>query len=291
MGRPRAIITLNLYKWGDTDEPDPNLATAQDDVVANGAVRGPTTSSQSLFNLTGAIDREDASTQCEDENMTLGRQTHRTGKNWSKKLPLSTEIPVQSNPAAKTGKRTIRDALPAEKVYGTSGQLTADDLDRLDNSVPSTATLSTKAKEPRVRSRLSMADTRSLEGQLTKHQLSSAKLISTLQKGFISQSQKYNAEKAEMMSTIAKMECLLNPRQIAACQPDPSTNPGSPTIVDMANDISYDSSVSVMRTWGVSGTNGYQRQFTDKKFGTDHCNLTGPCAGGDHVGGTHSRAT
>ena len=38
--------------------------------------------------------REDASTECEDEEMTLGRQTPRTGKDWSKELPLSIEIPV-----------------------------------------------------------------------------------------------------------------------------------------------------------------------------------------------------
>ena len=44
---------------------------------------------------------------------------------------MSTEIPVQGKLIAKTGKRTIRDTLPAAKVYGTTGQLTGDDLDRL----------------------------------------------------------------------------------------------------------------------------------------------------------------
>ena len=74
-----------------------------------------------------------------------------------------------------------------------------------------------------------MADIRSLEGQLTKHHLSSAKMIFTLLKKLISQSQKYNAEKAELIGTIARMETLLNPRQIAACQPEPIKTPGPPT--------------------------------------------------------------
>ena len=42
------------------------------------------------------------------------------------------------------------------------------------------------------------------------------------------------------------MEKLLNPKQIVSCQPDTVKAPGPPTIVDMANDISDDSSVSVM---------------------------------------------
>jgi len=77
--------------------------------------------------------------------MTLERQTSRTGKDWSKELPLFTEIPVQGKSAAKTGKRMIRDMLPAEKVYGMP---TADDLDKLDKAVPRTAILSTKPKSP-----------------------------------------------------------------------------------------------------------------------------------------------
>jgi len=138
VGRPKAIIMLNPEKWGDTDVAEPELATAQDDVVATGTARDPTKSShlddgaQSLSELRGAIDREDASTQCEDEDLTLERQAPHTGKDWSKELPLSTENPVQGKPAAKAGKRTIRDMLPAAKVYGTTGQLTAADLDRLD---------------------------------------------------------------------------------------------------------------------------------------------------------------
>ena len=124
VGRPRAIITLKPDKWGDTDEANPNLATAQDDVVATGAARDPTTSSQpddgaqSLSNFRGAMDREDASTQCEDEDMTLKHQTPRIGNDWSKELPLFTENPVQGKPAAKTGKKTIRDMLPAERYTG-----------------------------------------------------------------------------------------------------------------------------------------------------------------------------
>ena len=70
--------------------------------------------------------------------------------------------------------------LPALKVYGTTGQLTAADLDRLDQAVLSTATLSTKAKEPKSRVRPKVADIRSLEERLTKHQLASASMISNL---------------------------------------------------------------------------------------------------------------
>ena len=74
--------------------------------------------------------------------------------------------------------------------------------------------------------RPTVGDMRSLEERLTKHQLASAKMISTLQKELISQSQKYNAEKAKLIGTIARMETLLNPRQIAACQPEPIKTPG-----------------------------------------------------------------
>ena len=162
---------------------------------------------QTLSELRGTIDREDESTQCEDEDMTLERQAPHTAE-----LPLSTETPVQGKPAANAGTRTIRDMLPAAKVYGTTGQLTAADLDRLDAAVPSTATLSTKAKEPRSRVRLKVADMRSLEERLTKHQLASAKMISTMQQELISQSQKHIAERSELVKTIARMESLRNPR-------------------------------------------------------------------------------
>ena len=114
---------LNPEKWGDTHVAEPELATAQDDLVATGAARDPTTSShqddgaQSLSELRGAIDRENVSTQCD---MTLERQAPHTGKDWSKELPLSTENLVQGKPAANAGKRTIRDMLPAAKVYGTT---------------------------------------------------------------------------------------------------------------------------------------------------------------------------
>jgi len=50
------------------------------------------------------------------------------------------------------------------------------------------------------------------------------------------------------------MESLLNPRQIAACQPEPVKAPGPPTIVDLANDISDDSTVSVMTGESVGQT-------------------------------------
>ena len=44
VGRPKAIITLNPEKWGDTDGADPESATAPDDTVATGAARDPTLS-------------------------------------------------------------------------------------------------------------------------------------------------------------------------------------------------------------------------------------------------------
>ena len=100
---------LNPEKWGDTDGADPELTTAPDDKVATGAAGDPTTSShlddgaQLLSELRGAIDREDGSTQCEDDDLKLERQTPHTGKDWSKELPLSTENPVQDKSAVKTG--------------------------------------------------------------------------------------------------------------------------------------------------------------------------------------------
>ena len=63
VGRPKAIVMLHPEKWGDKDVAEPELATAQDDLVATGAARDPTTSSQlddgpqSLSELRGAIDR------------------------------------------------------------------------------------------------------------------------------------------------------------------------------------------------------------------------------------------
>ena len=88
--------------------------------------------------------------------------------------------------------------------------------------MPSIATLSTKAKEPRGRIRSKVADMRSLEEWLTKHQLASAKMISILQKEIISQSQKYNAEKAELMGTIARID---KTRTMFRVNPNPNPNP------------------------------------------------------------------
>jgi len=86
LGLPKAIIMLNPEKWGDTDGSDPEWATAPVDTVATGAARDPTISphqedgAQSLSKLRGAIDREDASTQREYEDLTLERQAPHTGK-------------------------------------------------------------------------------------------------------------------------------------------------------------------------------------------------------------------
>jgi len=64
--------------------------------------------------------------------------------------------------------------LPPDKVYGTTGQLTADDLNNIDNAVPSVQSFVTKATAPKVRSRPTMEEIRSLEDRFTRHQLSSA---------------------------------------------------------------------------------------------------------------------
>ena len=74
---------------------------------------------QSLSNVRGVIDREDSSTQCDDEKMSLQHQPPHTGKDWSKELPLSTEGPSsKSKSTAKGTKKTIRDMLSVTKVYG-----------------------------------------------------------------------------------------------------------------------------------------------------------------------------
>jgi len=79
-------------------------------------------------------------------------------------------------------------------------------------------------------------------------------MISTLQKELISQSQKHIAEREELITKIYRMEQLLNPKQIASCQPEQAKAPGPPTIVDMANEISDDSTVSVMTGESVGKT-------------------------------------
>jgi len=155
---------------------------------------------------------------------------------------------VQRNTSSspKTGKKTIRDMLPNAKAYRTTGQLTAEDLDRLDNAVLTTAPLSTKAKEPRVRNRPTMAEIRSLESRLTKHQLSSVRMISTLQMECHSQARIYQSREIEMTHTIVQMKSILTANHIAAIKPrviEP------PTIVDMANDISDDDPNVLVMTW------------------------------------------
>ena len=46
---------------------------------------------QSLSNVRGVIDTEDASTPCDDKDMAIRRQPPHNGKESSKELPLSTE--------------------------------------------------------------------------------------------------------------------------------------------------------------------------------------------------------
>ena len=103
------------------------MATAQS--ATHDALNGPATvyhdlgdtglrddDAQSLSNVRGVIDREDASTQCDDEDMALQHQPPHTGKDWSKELPLSTESPSsKSKSTAKGTKKTIRDMRPVAK--------------------------------------------------------------------------------------------------------------------------------------------------------------------------------
>ena len=120
-----------------------------------------------------------------------------TVKDWSKELPLSTEAPLQPKPSAKGVKKTIREVTRYHQVYGTTGLLTAADLDKIDNAVPSVQSLATKATAPKVRSRPTMEEIRSLDDRLTRHQLSSARVVSGLQKELKFQSQTYEHREKE----------------------------------------------------------------------------------------------
>ena len=73
---------------------------------------------------------------------------------------MFTNTPVEGKRATKPGKESIHEA----RVYGTTGPLTAEDLDML-----------------RVCNRPTMAEICSIEEKLIKHQLSSAKMITVLQ--------------------------------------------------------------------------------------------------------------
>ena len=87
--------------------------------------------------------------------------------------------------------------LPVAKVYGTTGQLTAADLDRIDQAAPSVQSLSTKVSALKVRNRPTVAEIRSLENKLTKNQLSSARIIAALQKVIGFQSQRHDRREEE----------------------------------------------------------------------------------------------
>ena len=62
----------------------------------------------------------------------------------------------------KNKQEALRNTLLAAKVYGTTGQLTADDLNRLDKAVPDTVPVPTKSTVPKVRNRPTMAEIRNL---------------------------------------------------------------------------------------------------------------------------------
>ena len=151
VGRTKPIVLLPPDSWGTSDEALYGPATAY--LPTDRAWNGPATAdynpvaldqrdddAQSLSHVISVRDTEDASTQRDDEEMVIRRKPPHTVK----ELPLSTEAPIQPKPA-KGVKKTIRDMLPSDKVYGTSGQLTADDLDKIDNAVPSVQSLSTNA--------------------------------------------------------------------------------------------------------------------------------------------------
>ena len=125
--------------------------------------------------------------------------------------------------------------LPSAKVYGTTGQLTADDLDKIDNAVPRVPSLSTKATAPKVRIHPTMAEIHSLEDRLTKHQLSSARIVSGLQMELKSQSQTYERREKELQHTIAQSKSLLPAHKTATIN---TTVTGPPTVIDMADDAS-----------------------------------------------------
>ena len=74
----------------------------------------------------------------------------------------------------------------AAKVHGTTGQLSAEDLDKLDNAVPTTVPYPQKPKSQEFAIVQPWHRVRSLESQLTKHQLSSARMMSALQKELLS---------------------------------------------------------------------------------------------------------
>jgi len=75
---------------------------------------------QSLSNVRGVINREDASTQCDNEEMAIRRQPPHTGKDWSKQLSLSTDGRVISWRRGHSNCRSGRIMATYVSIYGAS---------------------------------------------------------------------------------------------------------------------------------------------------------------------------
>ena len=118
--------------WGDTDEALNGPVIAQS--TADQALNGPATAhydlgdigqrdddAQSLSNVRSVIDREDVSTQRDDEEMAIQRQPPHTGKDWSKELPLSTEGPVNQSPLLQDQENNTRKRFWWPKIVWDHG--------------------------------------------------------------------------------------------------------------------------------------------------------------------------
>ena len=165
------------------------------------------------------------------------------------------------------------------------GQLTATGLDKIDQAAPSVQSLSTKASAPKARPRPTVGDVRNLEKKLTKHQLSSARIIVALQKEIESQSKRHDGKEEELPQTTAQLKSLLPAHNILMVKP---TVTGPHTIIDMADDTSdSDSRVSRMTGESVGQTSAVeslQTQSLDRvtklltEPATTAVEVTGPTA-------------
>ena len=107
--RTNPIVLLPPDSCGNSDEALNGPATADYDPVALDRHEDV---AQSFSHGRGVRDTEDASTQCDDKK-----------RGYTLKIGLKNLrcLSIQSKPTSKGVKRTIRDMLPWDKVYGTSG--------------------------------------------------------------------------------------------------------------------------------------------------------------------------
>ena len=104
-----------------------------------------------------------------------------------------------------------------------------------------------------------MSEIRSLENRLTKYQLSSARMISALQKEMQSRSQRHDSREKELNQLIAQLK---SSHKIPMVKP---TVTGPPTVIDMADDASdSDSVVSRMTVGQTSAVSSLQTQSRNK---------------------------